>query len=253
MFCKMYLSLILGWRDDCKLMRAAIKRYDRGWIEAQSQAFWDAFVRHYVDSGILADLEEMAKSRHKVYIFSGVIRDFFLNIDDISRDVDIVLSGKTLDNVLTDGLKAINQFGGAKVQKNGLTIDVWCLPRTWGIRKKKVHSTPDELIMTSFFNFSSIVYDYKKNKFIVGDAFLEFMNNHTLDYVYPDNPYPDLCVVNTMYYSQKMNCGISERLKHWIHQHEVGTMFHDYEGVQRKHFGRVLYDNQMVENFIKSI
>lgn len=227
--------------------------YNRQWIEAQSQAFRDTFVRHFINSGLVADLNKIAKSRKRVYIFSGVIRDFFLNIDEVSRDVDIVISGNTLGNVLTDGLKFINQFGGAKVQKNGLTIDVWCLPATWGIRRKKARPTPEELILTSFFNFSSIVYDYKNNQFIVGDAFLDFMNSHTLDYVYPDNPYPDLCVVNTIYYSQKMNCDISERLKHWIHQHEMGTMFHDYEGIQRKHFGRVLYDNQMVKNFIKSI
>ena len=227
--------------------------YNRQWIEAQSQAFRDTFVRHFINSGLVADLNKIAKSRKRVYIFSGVIRDFFLNIDEVSRDVDIVISGNTLGNVLTDGLKFINQFGGAKVQKNGLTIDVWCLPATWGIRRKKARPTPEELILTSFFNFSSIVYDYKNNQFIVGDAFLDFMNSHTLDSVYPDNPYPDLCVVNTIYYSQKMNCDISERLKHWIHQHEMGTMFHDYEGIQRKHFGRVLYDNQMVKNFIKSI
>ena len=120
-------------------MITAKRTYNRGWIEAQSQAFKDAFVRNYVKSGIIADLDEMAKSRQKVYIFSGVIRDFFLNVDDVSRDVDIVLSGKSIDNVFVDGLKVINQFGGAKVQKNGLTIDVWCLPATWGIRRKKVH------------------------------------------------------------------------------------------------------------------
>jgi hypothetical protein len=234
-------------------MKIKHKIFNRQWIEAQSQAFRDTFVHHFINSGLVADLDEMAKSHQKVYIFSGVIRDFFLDIDDMPRDVDIVLSGKSIDNVLSDGLKVVNQFGGAKVQKNGLTIDVWCLPLTWGIRRKKVHSTPDELILTSFFNFSSIVYDYKKNQFIVGDAFLDFMNNRTLDYVYSDNPYPDLCVVNTIYYSQKMNCGISERLKRWIYQHEVGTLFHDYEGVQKKHFGKVLYDNQMVEKFIKSL
>lgn len=234
-------------------MITAKRTYNRGWIEAQSQAFKDAFVRNYVKSGIIADLDEMAKSRQKVYIFSGVIRDFFLNVDDVSRDVDIVLSGKSIDNVFVDGLKVINQFGGAKVQKNGLTIDVWCLPATWGIRRKKVHSTPEALIQTSFFNFSSILYDYRNQKFIVGDAFLDFMNNRMLDYVYEDNPYPDLCVVNTLYYSQKLNCGISDRLKSWIRQHEKGTMFHEYEEVQRKHFGRVLYDNQTIEEFVKSI
>ena len=158
-------------------MKIKHKIFNRQWIEAQSQAFRDTFVHHFINSGLVADLDEMAKSHQKVYIFSGVIRDFFLDIDDMPRDVDIVLSGKSIDNVLSDGLKVVNQFGGAKVQKNGLTIDVWCLPLTWGIRRKKVHSTPDELILTSFFNFSSIVYDYKKNQFIVGDAFLDFMNN----------------------------------------------------------------------------
>lgn len=235
------------------LMQTKGEKYSRHWIESQSQAFRDAFERHYVNSGIVAELDKIAKSRKRVYIFSGVIRDFFLNIDEVSRDVDIVISGNTLGNVLTDGLKVINQFGGAKVQKNGLTIDVWCLPATWGIRRKKAQPTPDELILTSFFNFSSIVYDYKNNQFIVGDAFLEFMNSHTLDYVYEENPYPDLCVVNTLYYSQKLNCGISNRLKSWILQHEMETLFHEYEDVQKKHFGRVLYDNKSITEFIKSI
>ena len=53
-----------------------------------------------------------------VYIFSGVIRDFFLDIDDIPRDVDIVLSGKSIDNILLDGLKVINQFDDTNVQEN---------------------------------------------------------------------------------------------------------------------------------------
>ena len=43
---------------------------------------------------------------------------FFLDIDDIPRDIDIVLSGKSIDNILLDGLKVINQFDDTNVQEN---------------------------------------------------------------------------------------------------------------------------------------
>ena len=99
-------------------MKIKHKIFNRQWIEAQSQAFRDTFVRHYINSGLIADLDEMANSRQKVYIFSGVIRDFFLDIDDIPRDVEIVLSGKFIDNTLLDGLKVLNQFDDTKVQEN---------------------------------------------------------------------------------------------------------------------------------------
>ena len=42
--------------------------YNRQRIEAQSQAFRDTFVRYFINSGLVADLDEMAKSHQKVYI-----------------------------------------------------------------------------------------------------------------------------------------------------------------------------------------
>ena len=99
-------------------MKIKHKIFNRQWIKAQSQNFRDTFVRHYINSGLIADLDEMANSRQEVYIFSGVIRDFFLDIDDIPRDVDIVLFGKSIDNILLDGLKVINQFDETNVQEN---------------------------------------------------------------------------------------------------------------------------------------
>lgn len=228
-------------------------RITRALVEAQSKEFELELARKYAKYGIINELEELSRSHQKVYIFSGIIRDFFLHSSRASRDIDIVISARTLDNIMVDAAKVMNQFGGAKINKNGLTIDMWCLSKTWGIRKKKISSTPESLIQTSFFNFSSILYDYRNHIFVVGDAFLEFMNKRMLDYVYEENPYPDLCVVNTLYYSQKLKCGISNRLKSWIMRHEKETLFHEYEEVQKKHFGRVLYDNKSIEEFIKSI
>ena len=225
----------------------------RALIEAQSKDFEQMFARRYAKYGIVSELDELAQSRQKVYIFSGVIRDFFLQLDSVSRDIDIVISGKSLDNIMEDDVRVTNQFGGAKIKKEGLTIDMWCLSNTWGIKRKKANSTPDELIKTSFFNFSAILYDYRKHRFIVGDDFLKFINSRELDYVYEDNPYPALCVVNTLYYSRKFNCGISDRLKRWIKQYATGTMFPNYAEVQKGHFGEVLFDNQTIEEFIKSI
>lgn len=225
----------------------------RALIEAQSKEFEQAFARRYAKYGIVSELDELVQSRQKVYIFSGVIRDYFLQLDSVSRDVDIVISGKTLDHIMENATKVVNQFGGAKIKKDGLTIDMWCLTNTWGIKRKKVNSTPDELIKTSFFNFSAILYDYRNHQFVVGDDFLTFLNSRVLDYVYEDNPYPALCVVNTLYYSNKLNCGISDRLKKWIKRYATEMMFPDYEDIQRKHFGEVLYDEQAIKEFIKSI
>ena len=41
-------------------MKIKHKIFNRQWIKSQSQAFRDTFVRHYINSGLIADLDEMA-------------------------------------------------------------------------------------------------------------------------------------------------------------------------------------------------
>ena len=84
----------------------------RALIEAQSKDFEQMFARRYAKYGIVSELDELAQSRQKVYIFSGVIRDFFLQLDSVSRDIDIVISGKSLDNIMENDVRVTNQFGG---------------------------------------------------------------------------------------------------------------------------------------------
>lgn len=209
----------------------------------------------YGKTRIMEKLDFMSKSSD-VYIFSGVIRDYFFEKkSSYPRDLDVVVGNGKLESIPTDYLRqveySVNQFGGVKLKEKDKTVDVWQLKDTWGIKMKKAEATPQELVNTAFFNVSAIAFDYGREKFIVSDAFKSFMNTRILDVVYEDNPFPDLCVVNTLYYSRKLNCKLSNRLSSWIlnHYHKE----HDYSSVQIKHFGIIKYSNTEIELFVSKL
>ena len=197
----------------------------------------------------------MSKSSD-VYVFSGIIRDFFIESKATSpRDLDIVIGNGKRESIPIDYLRKVkyttNQFGGVKLQDMDKVVDVWQLKDTWGIKRKNSEATPEELINTAFFNFSAVAFDYGKEKFIVSEAFANFLKNKILDIVYEDNPLPDLCIVNSLYYSQKLKCRISERLASWILSHYEKDQ--DFSSVQIRHFGRVVYSNLEIRKFVSKL
>ena len=198
------------------------------------------------------ELLEYLKSRTDVYIFSGIIRDYFLNIESI-RDLDIVL-GKKIDFELINKYifpnitVKINSFGGYKILINGFRVDIWSIDNTWGIINERKNASKQSLINSAFFNFSAILYHLNIEEFYCDNTFVSFLRNEEIDIVYEKNPNISLCFINALYYKNKISMPLSAKLKRWIKTNFSPNL--DFKGVQLRHFGKIIFDDKDIFQFL---
>lgn len=224
-------------------------------IDRQCFSF-DLYLRTFFPFGIIRLMDELAKQTH-VYIFSGVIKNFLLGFLE-HRDLDLVVchSHKLqfhIGKLLSLGLSEIkrNKFNGVKLVLDNMEVDIWRIEDTMGIVDMQLLSTPENLLKTCFFNFSSIVYDYNDSRFIYGEDFCKFLLTRELDVVYEENPFTESCIVSTFYYAEKYELSISKKLCDWIRTHyEEGMCF---KNVQLKRFGRECYTKGFVKIIYKTL
>lgn len=130
------------------------------------------FFKYYLQECLSEEMRSILNAislKTEVYVFSGMIRNFFLG-ESCFRDLDIVVGDV---NCVIDAINAatenvdfsINSFGGLKVKIQNLSIDLWELDKTWGIQNESMELSPYSLLRTAFFNFSAIVFDYNKTRF----------------------------------------------------------------------------------------
>lgn len=219
-------------------------------IQEQAPSFYVYFKQIIKRSGI-EDFFNYLSEHTRVYVFSGLIRNFLDGFLD-NRDIDIVLGGRIeMPFHLLQGCNLyINKFGGVKVRtEDGFTIDIWFLDETWGLKKQyNKKRTPHSLISTAFFNFSSILYDYNRKKFVISDDFCEFATEKVMNIVYPVNPSVERCIVNTMYYSDSYEYSIGASLRKWIVKHYDENM--SFRNAQISRFGEEVIDDQMIKSFV---
>ncbi len=217
-------------------------------LEAKEEKFYD-FLLHLLDEEDCHFLDEISQ-KTDIYVFSGVIRDYFLKRPNV-RDLDLVLEKEIDWTPFVEHLRSVpirkNSFGGYKIKLKGLNIDAWYINRTWGIQKEKLEVSPKSLINTAFFNFSAIVYSIKKRKFYYDNNFVNFYYNHIIDLVYEKNPNIGLCIVNSLYYKERLGFRLSPILKQWIaNQYSPNYKFDE---IQKKHFGKVFYKKKQIRDF----
>jgi hypothetical protein len=203
-------------------------------------------------------LEELSRETD-VYIFSGVIRNFFLKKTGF-RDLDIVLKDEIdVHHFFRDYKIVQNSFGGFKIYGRDIVIDMWFLNNTWAFKHQPLlYFDINQYLIpgTAFFNFSAIIYSFREEKFYASQKFLQFLRDKTIDLVYEPNANYSLCVINTFYYQDKYGLKVSDRLKkHVIFLYkELKT---DYRTVQQKHFGSVIYSEEDIinrlEEYVKSL
>ena len=194
-----------------------------------------------------------------VYLFSGIIRDFFVDNKAPFRDIDLVYDADdniNIEHLFTNYRFEKNSFGGYKIFADSYIIDIWNLNETWGLKKGQLtfkfnylHKLPD----TTFFNFSSIIYSLNEYKFIVGKSFLNFLEKKEIDLVMEENPFPELCIVNTMYYQKKLNYKLSERLKEYILKIKNKILINELLDAQIKHFDEILFKEDEINDFFFSL
>ena len=227
----------------------------RDQIVAQEEAFY-YFIKSFILDNESWEVLNILASKEKVYVLSGIIRDFLTGDFAGARDFDCVLVDGNIKNIevikfLKKTEHRVNSFGGIKIKHHQEIIDIWRLADTWGIKKQKLDNSPLSLLDTVFFNFSAIVYDFNNRKFIFDDRFCLFLKTKTMDVVYTENPNIPLCLVNILYYHLKYGYHVSMGLARWIQQNYSKEL--KFEKVQKKHFGQILYGDDYIEDFFHQI
>ena len=125
------------------------------------------------------------QSKTHIYLFSGIIRNYFLKKNYELRDIDFMIEDDLdVNSLFPDLLITRNSFGGYKLKIDNLPIDLWGVSNTWGLNCgqlklpfKHLEAIPD----TTFFNCSSIVFSMNDKKFIIGKPFLRFLRDKQLE------------------------------------------------------------------------
>lgn len=213
------------------------------------------FLKDKIDIEGYSFLKELSKFA-EVYIFSGVVRNFFIKYNGQIRDFDIVV--KSENSILASYLSKLeykkNSFGGYKLKIGSLNVDLWHVENTWAYKKDKVKSDLFEfysLPKTAFFNFSSVIFNWNAKEFVYTKNFIDFLKTKTIDLVLEENPMPHLCIVNTIYYHQKFNLSISENLKRYFINHFYDFKEIDFNDIQLKHFKEIKYEYAYIKEYVK--
>jgi hypothetical protein len=187
-------------------------------------------------------------SNGEVIIFSGVIRNFFIEYKGELRDLDLVIKlpeNKNIESIIKNYHYIKNSFGGFKIKIKGINIDLWEIEKTWAIKTNKIEMMLFDtynLPNTSFFNFSSVIFILNYKQFIPTQEFIEFINSKEIDLVLKENPLPQLCIVNTFYYQKKYRLKVSKNLKEYIVDNFNNYTESDYNSIQLKHFKSIIFN-----------
>lgn len=214
-----------------------------------------------INSRVEAFINELNEN-HITYLFSGILRNYFLNIYEKPRDLDIIISKKkTFSNLISIldkyGKYKLNAFGGFKININGLSVDIWHIEDTWAIKNNFVktdnESIEESVLKSTFFNFSSILYNFKEEKFIYNQIFEDFYKSKTIEIVLENNLSELLCLINIIYYAEKYELNLSNKTKQYFINGFKNHSKKNFDDIQLKHFNSIKYDYSLLNNFYKSL
>lgn len=225
--------------------------------DKEIQSLYDTAFLHHLYSNILnataVEILVHVLAKTDVFVFSGVIRDYFVRPGYVQRDLDLVLEhGISWYSIYRQYRKKIvvkmNSYGGLKVRIGNLDVDVWTMERTWGLVHKGIRVTPHNLVNTAFFNFSAVIYSIHRQRFYVHRSFMDFVSKREIGILYRDNPNIPLCILNSMYYSNMLGMPLSAELKRWIVAHY--NLFDEYDSPQLSHWGKIKYSKGDILRFL---
>jgi len=221
-------------------------------VKDKELEFFDYLVSISPDE-VLQFIEEV-KLNVDIYVFSGIIRNYFLKVKEV-RDFDFVVEDVSkIRHIIEKYDYKINSFDGYKISIGSFNIDLWETEKTWAFKYQDLikYELYKAIPNTSFFNFSSIIYHINNKEFIFNEDFLRFLRDKNIEMSYAPNPNYELCLINTVYYSEKYNLKVGSNLKSFIKDYfySVNTNFPD---IQIKHFGKVIYSKEELNKRINLI
>lgn len=183
-------------------------------------------------------------------LFGGAIRDYILK--KAPRDYDFVINTElNIENVFRDLSYKINRFGGYKLFIDDLVLDIWKLSDTWAFKNGFFSPKPENLPKTVFFNIESIAYN-TSTQGIYEYKFLEALRTNTLDIVFRENPFKDLCVLRAIVYkimySMELSINLSSFISSWHHNTE--NPFDVLLEVQLAHYGSIILEKETICNVL---
>lgn len=138
-----------------------------------------------------------------VFVFGGALRDIsLLGSTNFSSDVDTVVKVHDL-GVFMDILgrhKAVqNKFGGHRVRFGRWNFDIWEVSRTWAFLEGVVEARgPLSLLETTFFNWDSILYNWRTGSLHHGRNYFSDLSKKYLELVLEENPNTTGALVRTL-------------------------------------------------------
>jgi transposase len=221
-------------------------------IENSSDSF-ELYFRQLIGVELFEIIQQIAGITN-AYIFSGIIRNFFLDINE-ARDIDIVLQDEIdINYYFKNSEVKKNNFGGYKIFLDNMKIDLWYSENTWAYKYQKNFDFAYDFNIpeTAFFNFSSISYNINEHKFNYTKHFLRFLRDKELDVVFKPNMNYELCIINSIYYSQKYNLKLSSSLKMYL-KYLLMQSNKEFSLIQKTHFGKILFDNEYIVSYIENL
>lgn len=211
--------------------------------------------KYFSTSSRAMDFWKTLKESTECYVFGGFIVDY-LNRKLSHRDIDFVvreISPEIIKMIeIYDGIK--NSFGGYKIKIDNIMVDLWALKDTWAIRQLNFMDLDliDILPSTSFFNSTAIIFSINDQKLKYHKAFLDYLNKNTLDILFVENPYPELCLVKTYQLVKSQKLKLSDKLLDYVFDN-FKNHIDSINEIQIKHYGEVKFPDSELNKFYNEL
>ena len=213
-------------------------------------------------------INDLRMSNTQAVLFGGTLRSLLLSRLQTGkfgrpRDIDIVISGMSLDQLREHFQKHITRetrFGGFHMKRSHWQFDIWPLEYTMAFREKKIKSPRfEELPDTTFFNLEAIAIDawtpkgHSRSIYSGNNQFFNGLIDRTLEINYEDNQFPALCVVRALILASDTGFAIGPKLVKYLATMGTSVTDAELETAQLKHYNRMRYDIGTLREWIKYI
>ncbi len=206
-------------------------------------------------------IDDLVSHQQHAFFFGGLLRDLMIHGPSVMpRDVDIVVSEITpsLLSAISSKIRRRTRFGGLNLESQGWMFDVWDISSTWAFREGAVDGSAFcDLPRTTFLNCQAVVAEvYPKKgrqRLIYSHGFFESIMSKTLDINCEDNPFPSLCVVQTLLTAAKLNFGMSRKLASYVTHHATRDGLEKLVEIQASHYRRIAANVDVLHKWMAAI